>query len=65
MFDPDDLPKAQKDLMKDLSSEDLDPLSLEELALRIEGLQAEIARCEAAMASKSATRSAADALFKS
>ncbi|HWU49596.1 MAG TPA: DUF1192 domain-containing protein [Asticcacaulis sp.] len=43
--------------------EDLDPYSVEDLRLRIEMLEAEIARSRAAMDSKTHRRSAADALF--
>ena len=42
----------------------LDALSLDELSERIELLQAEIARLEAAREKKSASRAAADAFFK-
>jgi uncharacterized small protein (DUF1192 family) len=45
--------------------QDLALLSVEELRERIELLQSEIARLEAAMKSKQATRSAADNFFKS
>jgi uncharacterized small protein (DUF1192 family) len=44
--------------------QDLSLLSISELAERIALLQEEIARLEAAKASKSATRSAADQFFK-
>ncbi len=42
----------------------LDALSLDELGERIELLQAEIARLEAARNNKSASRAVADAFFK-
>ncbi len=45
--------------------EPLEPLSVDELGLRIELLRAEIERLEAARAKKSASRAAADAFFKS
>ena len=44
--------------------QDLSALSVGELEERIGELRAEITRLEAEMASKGATRSAADALFK-
>jgi uncharacterized small protein (DUF1192 family) len=44
--------------------QDLSLLSIAELAERIALLKEEIARLEAAVASKSATRSAADLFFK-
>ena len=42
----------------------LDSLSVDELGEHIETLRAEIARLEAAIAAKTASRSAADAVFK-
>lgn len=45
--------------------EDLSALSVDELAGRIEQLEAEITRLRQAMTAKEATRSAADQLFKS
>ena len=44
--------------------EALDTLSVEDLAERIELLKTEIARLEAAITAKQASRSAADAVFK-
>jgi uncharacterized small protein (DUF1192 family) len=44
--------------------EPLDRLSVEELALRIEALQAEILRLERARDGKTASKAAADAFFK-
>jgi uncharacterized small protein (DUF1192 family) len=44
--------------------QDLSLLSISELAERVALLKEEIARLEAASASKSATRNAADAFFK-
>lgn len=46
-----------------LVREDLDPYSVEDLAVRIELLQAEIVRATDAMDRKKNRRSAADALF--
>ncbi len=42
----------------------IEDLSLEEIALRIEALRAEIERLERARQSKEATRAGAEALFK-
>ncbi len=44
--------------------EPLDMMSIEELRLRVAMLQDEIARLEAAVQSKQASRGAADAFFK-
>ena len=44
--------------------QDLSLLSVEELSERIAALKAEIARLEASMASKRASRSSADQFFK-
>jgi len=46
-----------------LCREDLDPYSQQDLADRIEALQAEIVRVQAQIAKKSQVRSSADALF--
>ncbi|MCJ8157194.1 DUF1192 domain-containing protein [Sphingomonas sp. LaA6.9] len=47
-----------------LVKEDLDPLSVEELKLRIEALRGEIARVEARIARATNHRASAEALFK-
>lgn len=47
----------------DLAREDLEIYGFEELAGRIEALQAEIERTRAQIARKQSTRAAADALF--
>ncbi len=47
----------------EMAREDLDLFGVEELAERIELLEAEIARVRAKLAGKSASRAAADALF--
>ncbi len=62
----DDLePRAHRGAaMTALSREDLDLYSVEELRERIDALQAEIARDQAAIDAKSAKKSAADALFR-
>lgn len=61
MFPDEERPKPKRahEIGQDLSA-----LSLEEIALRIDLLKEEIVRLEAARASKSASRSAADAFFK-
>lgn len=46
-----------------LTREDLDGYSVEDLKARIAGLEAEIARSQAAIDGKSSQRNAADALF--
>lgn len=46
-----------------LSREDLDAYSVEDLKARIAGLEAEIARSNAAIDGKSSQRNAADAIF--
>jgi uncharacterized small protein (DUF1192 family) len=63
--DLDDLfPSKPEDPLIALAKQDLDPLSIEELAARIEALQVEIARVEAHMSQAQTHRSAADELFK-
>ena len=61
----DDQPNkiARDSALFGLVREDLDPYSVEDLRLRVEMLEAEIARSRAAMDSKKNRRSAADALF--
>jgi uncharacterized small protein (DUF1192 family) len=61
-MDLDDLPKKQPDMV---IGENLDRLSVAELEHRIQALESEIVRVKAAIASKQATRSAADAFFRS
>jgi uncharacterized small protein (DUF1192 family) len=64
-MDLDDLfPSKPDDPLVALSKQDLDPLSQDELAERIEALKAEIARVEAHMVRVQAHRSAAEELFK-
>jgi uncharacterized small protein (DUF1192 family) len=58
----DELPPKKKTTHE--IGQDLSLLSIGELTERIGLLQEEIARLEAAKASKSATRTAADAFFK-
>ena len=58
----DDLPPKKKTIHE--IGQDLSLLSIAELTERVAQLKEEIARLEAAKASKSATRTAADAFFK-
>jgi uncharacterized small protein (DUF1192 family) len=61
----DDRPKETPDLtLEKLGRQDLYTMSIGDLTARIASLKAEIARCEAAIASRKDTRSAADKLFK-
>lgn len=62
-MDDDDRPRPRGDAASLLAKEDLSPYSQDELATRIEQLQAEIARVEKHRQSAAAHRSAADALF--
>lgn len=61
-MDPDDLPAKTPDLV---IGENLDAISIGELQQRIAALEAEIARIRAEIARKQASRSAADAFFRS
>jgi len=64
-MDLDDLfPSKPDDPLVALGKQDLDPMSRDELAERIEALKAEIARIEAHMARVEVHRSAAEELFK-
>lgn len=63
MSDDDDI-KKKSPLLLELSREDLDRLSRDELAVRIIALQQEIQRTEKAIAAKSDLQSAAQTLFK-
>ena len=63
-MDPEDLAPRAVTPLKALMSEDLSTLSLEELGERIEKLQAEIARIEQMIESKTASRAAAESVFK-
>ena len=57
-------PSKPDDPLVALAKQDLDPMSQDELAERIEALKAEIARVEAHMNRVSKHRSAAEELFK-
>lgn len=61
-MDLDDLPKKQTDMV---IGESLERLSIAELEQRIQALESEIARVKAAISAKQATKSAADAFFRS
>lgn len=64
-MDLDDLfPSKPDDPLVALGRQDLDPMSQEELAERIELLKSEIARVESHMQRVEAHRSAAEELFK-
>jgi uncharacterized small protein (DUF1192 family) len=64
MDDSDNLPLRGNDPLTQLTRQDLDPLSLDELDARISALQGEISRCEAKKKTASSHMKAADALFK-
>lgn len=57
-------PKRADDPLGQLSRQDLDPLSVDELHARIAALEAEIERTRGRLARSSVDRSAAESLFK-
>jgi uncharacterized small protein (DUF1192 family) len=64
-MDLDDLfAKAPGDPLTLLVRQDLDPLSVEELQLRIQALESEIARCRSKIEASVNHRASADALFR-
>ena len=64
-MDLDELfPSKPGDPLTELKKQDLDPLSIDELHVRIAALKDEIARVEAHMAQAETHRSAAEELFK-
>jgi uncharacterized small protein (DUF1192 family) len=64
-MDLDELfPDKPKDPLTQLTRQDLDPLSVEELHARIEVLEGEIARVRARIANAVNFRASADAIFK-
>lgn len=65
MDEPADTRLGRGQRLVEVTREDLDLYAVEELRARIEVLQAEIARAEAAIGRKQAGRAAADALFRS
>jgi len=62
LFDDDG--SAARPQASHVIGQDLGPVSIDELRLRIAALQTEIARLEAEIAAKAAQRSAADQLFR-
>jgi len=60
----DRFPSTPGDPLKELTRQDLDPLSIEELQERIATLKEEIARVEAHIERVNRDRSAAEELFK-
>jgi uncharacterized small protein (DUF1192 family) len=64
MESDENLPLRRDDPLTILVRQDLDPLSVDELAARIHILKSEIARCEGKIAFATRHRSAADALFR-
>ncbi|RME67543.1 MAG: DUF1192 domain-containing protein [Alphaproteobacteria bacterium] len=60
----DEQPHHTQTPLQQLAREDLEPFSVAALHQRITALKAEIKRVEGAIADKSSTRAAADALFK-
>lgn len=64
-MDLDELfPDKPKDPLTQLTRQDLDPVSVEELHTRIEILEAEIARVRARIENAVNFRASADAIFK-
>jgi uncharacterized small protein (DUF1192 family) len=61
-MDLDDLPKKKPDMV---IGENLELMSVAELEHRIQALESEIFRVKAAIAGKQASKSAADAFFRS
>lgn len=63
-MEADDLPRRTDNPAAQLARQDLDPFSVEELAERIQLLEAEIARCRQKMDRAVKHRASADDLFK-
>jgi uncharacterized small protein (DUF1192 family) len=63
-MEPDDLPSRANDLLKQLVTQDLDPLSVAELEARIAALEGEIARVRRRIEHAVNHRASADALFR-
>jgi uncharacterized small protein (DUF1192 family) len=64
-MDPEDLlPRKVDDPLIQLSRQDLDPLSVEELKIRIDALEAEIARVKNKLDGSLTFRAQADTLFR-
>lgn len=64
-MDFDDAPLKKTGPLTDLEREDLSTISVEELEERIERLHIEIERTRTEVTAKTASRSAAEAFFKS
>ncbi len=64
-MDIDDLPKKQDSALDAIEAENLDSLSIDELAERVRILKREIERTEAEIKAKDASKAAAEAVFKS
>jgi uncharacterized small protein (DUF1192 family) len=60
----DDLPKRADDLLGLLTLQDLDPFSIDELYIRIAGLEAEIVRTRKKIDLSVNHKASAEALFK-
>jgi len=60
-MEPEDLPKPKPQI---IVGEKLDIMSVADLEQRVEDLESEIVRVKAAIASKRASKSAADAFFR-
>ena len=65
MIEDENQPRVPKGGVVHQIGEPLDTMSLKELAERIATLQGEIARLEAVVAAKQASKQAADSFFKS
>ncbi len=64
-MDLDELfPDKPKDPLTQVTRQDLDPLSVDELHARIEGLEAEIARVRAKIDASVSFRASAEAIFR-
>ena len=64
MESDENIPLRRDDPLTILVRQDLDPLSVDELAARIHILKSEILRCEGKIAFATRHRSDADALFR-
>ncbi|HEX8383308.1 MAG TPA: DUF1192 domain-containing protein [Sphingomonas sp.] len=63
-MEPDDLPLRANDLLRQLVAQDLDPLSVAELEVRVAALEGEIARVRRRIEHAVNHRASADALFR-
>ncbi len=60
----DDAPRPKNTPLEQVLTEDLDPLSIDELEARIVALEAEVTRCRKKIEQSTQHKSAAEALFK-